>query len=306
MGGVLTGFADIGAVIALGAVLAHFGVLTEAEQNLLAKLAFFVTVPALMLVTVSNSPVERLFSTDLLAIASGIAVAGGIYILLARAAWGRSAGETTIGFMSATYVNAGNLGIPISSYVLGSPAYIAPTLMFQLLVIQPICLSVLDADRRGRFSWKATLARPIATPLTLAAFIGALLALLDWRLPDPIEAPLELVGGMAVPSMLLAYGIALRLGPKLGGGGSTSELATTTFLKLLVQPAVAWLVAGGLLGVGGHALLVIVVASALPTAQNIFVHAVRHDRATTLARDTILLTTFGSVPVIIAVAAILS
>lgn len=55
----------------------------------------------------------------------------------------------------------------------------------------------------------------------------------------------------------------------------------------------------------GHALLAVVVCSALPTAQNIFVHATRYDRATTLARDTILLTTIGSVPVILLVTVLL-
>jgi predicted permease len=44
------------------------------------------------------------------------------------------------------------------------------------------------------------------------------------------------------------------------------------------------------------------VTSALPTAQNIFVHATRYNRATVLARDTILITTIGSVPVILLLA----
>jgi predicted permease len=107
---------------------------------------------------------------------------------------------------------------------------------------------------------------------------------------------------MAVPSMLVAYGVALRLGPGLGRAGSVSELATTSTLKLLVQPVAAWFVASVVLGVEGHALLAIVVTSALPTAQNIFVHATRYDRATILARDTILITTIGSVPVILLLA----
>ena len=55
-------------------------------------------------------------------------------------------------------------------------------------------------------------------------------------------------------------------------------------------------------GSTGDALLAIVVTSALPTAQNIFVHATRYDRATVLARDTILITTVGAVPVIVLVA----
>jgi malonate transporter and related proteins len=101
--------------------------------------------------------------------------------------------------------------------------------------------------------------------------------------------------------MLIAYGIALRLGPGLGAAGSAAELVTTSVLKLAVQPLTAFAVAS-LLGVKGHALLAIVVTSALPTAQNIFVHATRYDRATTLARDTILITTIGSVPVILTAA----
>ena len=48
----------------------------------------------------------------------------------------------------------------------------------------------------------------------------------------------------------------------------------------------------------GAALLAVVVCSSLPTAQNIFVHATRYGRATTLARDTILVTTIGAVPLI--------
>ncbi len=48
-----------------------------------------------------------------------------------------------------------------------------------------------------------------------------------------------------------------------------------------------------------------VVCSSLPTAQNIFVHATRYDRATTLARDTILVTTIGAVPLIAVVVLLL-
>ena len=105
--------------------------------------------------------------------------------------------------------------------------------------------------------------------------------------------------------MLIAYGVALRLGPGLGRAGSVAELATTSTIKLLVQPAVAWFVGATVLGVDGPALLAIVVTSALPTAQNIFVHATRYDRGTVLARDTILITTVGAVPVILLVAAVL-
>lgn len=105
--------------------------------------------------------------------------------------------------------------------------------------------------------------------------------------------------------MLLAYSIALRLGPGFGDGGTGHEVMGAAALKLLVQPAVAWFVAHWVLGVDGTALFAVVVCSALPTAQNIFVHATRYGRGQTMARDTILVTTMGSVPVILVIALLL-
>jgi predicted permease len=303
---VFEGFATIGAVIAVGALLAHLKVLDLTAQVLLSRLAFFVASPALMVVTLASTDVSAVLSRNLVASVAGVAVAGGAYAVLARLAWHRPLGHTVIGTLAASYVNAGNLGIPIAAYVLGNAAYVAPTLLLQLLVLQPLALAVLDADARGgRVPVRLVLTRPFTNPLTVGSLVGLALAVTGWTLPGAVQDPLELVAGMAVPAMLIAYGIALRLGPGLGAGGSAGEVGVTSALKLVAQPLTAYLVAHFLLGVDGHALLAIVVTSALPTAQNIFVHATRYDRGTVLARDTILVTTVGSVPVILLVAALL-
>ena len=303
MSGVFTGFATIAAVIGLGALLAHLRFLDLSAQYLLTRLAFFVASPALMVGTIAKADVQTVLSHNLIASLAGVLVAAVAYVLPARLLWRRGNGDTTIGALSSAYVNAGNLGIPVASYVLGNAAYVAPTLLLQLLVLQPIALAVLDADaHHGRLRVAQLALRPFKNPLTVGSLVGLLLALTGWRLPDFVGNPVTLVGDMAVPMMLIAYGIALRLGPGLGAAGSVAELATTSSLKLLVQPLVAFVVANLVLGVEGHALLAIVVTSALPTAQNIFVHATRYDRAINLARDTILITTVGSVPVILTAA----
>ena len=306
MQGVFTGFATIAVVIGVGALLAHLRVLDLQAQRLLSKLAFFVASPALMVITLSRADVHSVLSANLLATSAGVVATAGLYCTLARWVWHRRLGDATIGALSASYVNAGNLGIPVASYVLGDAALVAPTLLLQLLVLQPLALAVLDADARGRSGsvWQV-LSRPLRNPLTVGSLVGVLLSVTGWTLPAPLASPLGLIGNMAVPSMLIAYGIALRLGPGLGRAGSVTELAATSALKLLLQPLVAWFVASQLIGVEGHALLAIVVTSALPTAQNIFVHATRYGRATVLARDTILITTVGAVPVILFVAAVL-
>lgn len=306
MQGVFTGFATIAVVIAVGALLAHLRIVDLTAQRILSQVAFFVGSPALMVMTLSRADVRNVLSANLVATTAGVLVPVTIYVLCARYVWRRRLGDATVGALSAAYVNAGNLGIPVASYVLGDAALVAPTLLLQLIVMQPIGLALLDADALGRPpSLVQLVTRPFKNPLTVGSLIGVLLALTQWTLPEFIGSPLELLGNLAVPSMLIAYGIALRLGPGLGAAGSVGELATVSLLKLVVQPVVAYAVAHFALGVSGHALLAIVVTSALPTAQNIFVHATRYDRATVLARDTILITTMASVPVILIVAALL-
>ena len=42
--------------------------------------------------------------------------------------------------------------------------------------------------------------------------------------------------------------------------------------------------------------------AALPTAQNVYQFALRYDAAPVLARDTILITTFASLPIVLVIA----
>lgn len=298
MEGVLLGFATIAAVIAVGALVAHLGLVDLTAQAVLARISFFVATPALLVTTVSRADVHDVLSKSLLATAVGVAVPATVYLVAARR-WRRTPGEQVIGALSSSYVNAGNLGLPIAAYVLGDAALVAPTLLLQLLVLQPAAMLVLDADVAGRRPRvRELLVGPFTNPLTVGTLVGLTLALTGWELPEVVAAPVGLVGAMAVPGVLLAYGISLRLGPGFGGDVPTGELALTSTLKLVVQPLVAWAVAHLALGIDGAALLAVVVCSSLPTAQNIFVHATRYDRATTLARDTILVTTLGAVPAI--------
>ncbi len=90
MQGVFEGFATIGAVIALGVILAQLGVLDVPSQLMLSKLSFFVASPALMVTVLGRTDVSQLFSANLLASLGGVVVAAGVAIVLARLVWRRS------------------------------------------------------------------------------------------------------------------------------------------------------------------------------------------------------------------------
>ena len=313
MSGVLAGFATIGLIIGLGFLLAHLKVLDETAQQVLTKTSFFVASPALMVTVLGGTDVHRLLSANLIASLGSVAVAATIGVVLARFVWKRSGGETVIAAFCAAYVNAGNLGLPIAAYALGDAALIAPMLLAQLLVLQPSGLAVLDGlthapspgTSRGRRVLRRVTA-PLRNPLALGSLVGLLLALTGLELPLALDAPLTLVGGMAVPAMLVAYGISLRLGPGLGAGEPMGQVATLVALKLVGQPVVAYLIGAYAVGLEGHDLLAVTVIAALPTAQNVFTFAMRYDRGVILARDTIFVATLLSVPAIIGITWLLS
>ena len=305
MTGVFEGFATIGILIALGILLAHLGVIDLAGQRTLSTLAFFVASPALLVTVLEDSDVGEIFSGALLATVAGVVVTGLVFVVVAVVRH-EPLGSTVVGTMCAAYVNAGNLGLPIAAYVLGDPALVAPVILMQLLVLQPLALVLLDVDTsQTRLSWASIVMRPVKNPITIGSFVGLVLALTGTNLPGVVHDPLVLVGGMAVPSMLLAYGVALRLGPLPGRGVPPGQLALVVGLKLVVQPLVAYLVGRFALDLDTPALLAVTVLSALPTAQNVFVIASRYERATLLARDAIFVSTFASVPAVMVITALI-
>ena len=74
MEGVVLGFATIATVIAVGALVAHLGVVDLAAQGVLARVSFFVASPALLVTTVSRADVHDVLSRSLVATVVGVAV----------------------------------------------------------------------------------------------------------------------------------------------------------------------------------------------------------------------------------------
>lgn len=299
------GFATIAVVIGAGMLLAHLRIVDGAGQRTLSAVAFYLASPALLFTVLLTSDLGRVFSGNVVAIVGGILVTVAVTLLVAVVRR-EELGRTVVATMCSSYCNAGNLGLPIAAYVLGDPALIAPVLLLQLLVLQPLALTVLDvAVSPVRLSAWKVLSRPLRNPITVASLLGLLVALSGVDVPRAVVDPLELIGGMAVPAMLLAYGVALRLGPLPGRGVAPGDLGLAVGLKLLVQPAAAYVV-GRLIGLDDASLLAVTVISALPTAQNVFVIATRYDRGTLLARDSIFVSTLGCVPVVIGAVALLA
>lgn len=306
MGNVLVGFAIIGIIIALGAVLARVGVLDDPDRITLSRLTFTVASPALLFDILSHADLGQVFSVNLAAtvisVAAGFAVYIAIDMLLVRfrRAPAPTRSERLVTGMTCVYVNAGNLGLPVATYVLGNPAFMAPALLMQLLFLQPFTLGFLDSERSragGGAGWAKIASLPFRNPMTIGSALGVIVSLTGVTLPAWLSEPISMVGGIAVPAMLLAFGSSLVLGPRFGASGAMWRVGSAVTVKLLVQPLAAFLAATAL-GGSPEIVFAATVTASLPAAQNLFIIAGRYDAATALVRDIILATTFGSLPVV--------
>ncbi|MFJ5042887.1 AEC family transporter [Streptomyces parvulus] len=305
MQGVLTGFAVIAVVIAVGYVLGLRGHLGPQGREVLTRLAFHVASPALLFTTLATADLSVVFSSRLLVTAlSTVAVAGAFVAVGVVRRWG--VGRTTIGALCSGYVNSGNLGIPIAVYVLGDASLVAPVLLFQLVLVTPVAVTILDLSGGGAKGplWRRLLT-PLRNPIALGSLAGVAVAATGLRVPAPVMDPLTLIGNMSVPAVLLAFGISLCGSTMPMRGADREPVLLAVALKAFGQPAAAWALASGVFGLRGAQLLDVVVTSALPAAQNLYTYASTYEVGERLARDVILVSTVVSVPVLVGVAAVL-
>ena len=308
MNGVVEGFAALVAVIAVGWVVARVGVLGPGAAGVLSRLSFYVATPALLLLTLADADPAVLVSAALVGTAGSAVLSALLYVGVARWRWGLPAAELTTGGLASSYVNAGNLGVPISVYVLGDASFVAPVLLFQVLVLAPVGLAVLAGSRTtegaGTSHWRM-LTQPLRTPVVVGCGLGVLLAATGVTLPPLVLEPVHLVAALAVPAALLAYGMSLHGAPRPASGEGSGQVWLAVALKTVGQPALAFALGRWVAGLEGVGLLAVTVTSALPTAQNVFVYASSYDRGTLLARDVVLLSTVLSVPVLVGLALLL-
>lgn len=307
MSAVIGAFAALVAVAVLGYVIGLFGVLRSQDELVLSRLAFFVATPALLFTTVAQADLRTIFSVVLVTNLVSLFVVQVVF-LVAVVIWRRTRSQAAIGVLASSYVNAGNLGVPVAAYVLGDGALVAPIVLFQVLIMAPIAFAVLDSDRQGsgrRVSLRTVVTRPLRNPLTVASLLGLLVSLVGVRLPDLLMRPIELVAAAAVPVALVAYGLSLSTGTK-DSITLRRDVVLAVGLKTFVQPLAAYAIARWVLDLHGTALLAPTLLAALPTAQNVYVYAVHYRASRTLARSAVLLSTLLSIPVMILIAGLLT
>ena len=299
---VVTGFAIIFVVIAVGFVLAHKGVIGQGEARLqFNRVAFWAATPALIFSSVAQSDTSAFASPVVAVIAVASVATMGLYGLLSVLFFRRSGAETMAGAAASSYYNSVNIGLPIATYVIGDATFVVPALVLQMAVLSPFIIAGLNAQGTSVRSVTRSVISGLTAPVVIAAIGGFIVSAAGWTVPDLIMAPMEILGGASIPMILMSFGASLKGDSLL----DTDRLPTitATVLKLIAMPAIA-LAAGLAFGLSGTELYAALILAALPTAQNVYNYAATYQTGETVARDTVFLTTFLSLPAMLVIAAL--
>ncbi|MDF9278955.1 AEC family transporter [Arthrobacter sp. EH-1B-1] len=327
MEGVLLGFGIVLALVGVGIVASILlPTRTRAMQEGLTPVIYYITNPALMFILLAETELAEvlsIYTPIALLVAAATAV---VYALFSRFILKRPAAQTAVGAMASCYVNAGNIGIPIALYAVGSSAPVVSVLLAQLLVIAPVFLTIFawcgrktspagsstapgpaggSQSQRRSPTLARTVLRSVANPVTLGTAAGALFAATSLTLPAIIWTPLEMLGQASIPLLLMVFGMSLRGQKPLAQRSLRADVVLGSVVKLALMPVIAWAVAYYLFRVEGTALLGVVAMAALPTAQNVFLFSAQFGLKVTLVRDIILMSSLLALPASLLVAVLL-
>lgn len=100
----------------------------------------------------SKANLQIIFSARLAVAGIGFFVVALLYALVIALVKKPRLDRLTIGATSSALINANNMGLPVAIYVVGDAAQVAPILLFQLLIVTPLLLTILDLATRGHVS----------------------------------------------------------------------------------------------------------------------------------------------------------
>lgn len=293
----------MGVVLLVGYILARTNALGPHGTKVLSTLTFMVGLPSLMFSTIASRHISEILSqTGLISVVTALCVMALFALSGAIGRWGVR--RTTVGALATGIVNSTNLGVPLSLYILGSATFVNPIMLFQLALLTPVALTILDlTDPEGKRSsvW-SILSTPLRNPVTVAAILGVIVSAAEIELPDLVLDPLELVAQLTVPLMLIIFGMSLHgLSPRQDVADRVPTLFAV-ILKSAVQPVLAWLLAVLVFRLDTFSTFVVTACAILPTGQNVVLYSVRYGVGQNLAQTTAVVTSALAVPLLLGAA----
>ncbi|MAI59160.1 MAG: malate transporter [Rhodobacteraceae bacterium] len=262
------------AIIGLGYFAGWRGFFSAGATVYLTKFVFYFALSAMLFHFSANLNLGEVFSWDFTLaylVATSLVYGVGFGFALLRKL---PIAEAAVEAQCCAIGNVGFIGIPMLAILMGDEAvgYVMIALAVDLIVFGSLIVLVIVAVREGRMgiSVISTLLLGLArNPMIVAIAAGLTCSVMEIRLPAPIWEFVKLLGAAATPCALFAIGASLA-------EKSTERLKTAFWLsfgKLILHPAAVAVSALVLFDVPDYPAAVMIVASSLPVAGNIYILA---------------------------------
>jgi predicted permease len=255
----------------------------------LSQIVFHAFAPALVFQLLVQNP----FSIgDMLRMAAFVIV---LLAMLALLAWALARGLRLSRTMASAlilcivFMNAGNLGLPVTQLALGSVALAWASVYFSTTALLSNSAGAWIASV-GRASPAEALRGLARVPAVYAIPLALIVHSSGVELPSVIQVPVSLLAAGSVPSMLLL------LGMQLSGNGHKSHLgllAVVAATRLVVSPLVAWAMTS-FVRFPPAAVQASILESAMPSAVLNSILATQYDVEPEFVSSAILVTTLIS------------
>lgn len=265
-------------LIGIGFIFAHWKKISLASVT---EFVVYLAAPSLVFTSLATKP---LFAADILMMASGaIGILIGVGVLIL--AYFRLFRFESRGFaLPVLFMNAGNMGIPLSLFAFGAPGLQRASLMFVIMSVFQYSLGIYILSGKG--NWREI----FRLPLIFATLAGLALNLSRISIPEMIFQPLSMLGYSTIPLMLVSLGYrlhdvrSLRWGHSLGGA----------FLRIFGGLLVAYVVAT-VIGAQGINRQILILYGSLPAAVVNFILTEKYGQDPDLAASIVVLSTFLSI-----------
>ncbi len=300
---VLTGFAVVIAIIALGFAVGRFRLLGPNAVYTLNMFVFWIALPATLIHFMSNTNVSELFGANLAVVALSTLAAGAIGFIGYRIIAQRGTSDSLVAMLACSYCNGSNLGIPLATHLLDNPSLTLPVILFQVGFYGPISVLLLDLNsgHRSQSLLRDLTLTVVKNPLIIGAGVGITLSLaksrVGFELPSVAAEPIEIIANATVAVALIAFGMSMAEVRVLQRGHSPRRsVLAASLVKTVVHPAIALGLGLFIFDAHGELLLAMALLAGLPTGQNVFTYAQRFGVNKVLARDTAVISTAMAIP----------
>ena len=290
------------AVISVGYGAGRTEFFTPQATAYLTKFVFYFALSAMLFRFAANLELSAILDWQF--VFAYLAGTIAVYLLATIVAMARGlrVREAAIEAQCAVIGNVGFLGIPMLVLLLGANA-IGPVMMVlavDLIVFSSLVVILITGSRDGRMSLgilRTVGLGLLANPMVVSISAGLVVSSLALPIPVPVNEFLEILGGAATPGALFAIGASLA-------GKSAERVAVAGWLslcKLVLHPAAVAVAALLVFDVDPYAAGVMITASALPVAGNVYILAQHYGVAPARVSAAILLSTGISILTISAV-----